>query len=475
VSSAAPQPLALRDRLIAFLESEENELNEQLTGTTSLIKSGALDSLGVFNLATWIERELNCEIDPMTFDLASEWDTVDQIVGFVSRRSDPVSDHAPARTAHYEIVPYSSAFKWRVAELQRHLWSSNPSRNRDYLEWKYERNPYLQPSLIFLALSGSEVVAMRGVLGSRWEVGSPTRSVVLPYAADLVARPDHRNTGLITSILKSPFKELRARNHRYVINLSASQMTLALSLGLGWHSAGDVRLVVRRRRAWLREHRAYRIVRHTPLLWRFATTIAPLASGLRGRPFRALDSNPAHRRRFSPVTITQAPRPEAMGDLVRRLGHDGRLRHVRDAEYFNWRFQNPLAAYRFLFHGGNQLDGYLVLEASTSDLHDRNTVTIVDWEGADDTVRAQLLDAALSGGDFVAVNCWSGTLPASSRDCLAKAGFVAPEGTERNELRRPAVLLKSVREDEAPANWAIQGAPLLDLSSWDLRALAGML
>jgi hypothetical protein len=107
--------------------------------------------------------------------------------------------------------------------------------------------------------------------------------------------------------------------------------------------------------------------------------LAPIVAGVRGRPFRTLDAK-SWIRRVQPtrVTVAHAPRPDAMAALVRRLGHDGRLRHVRDVEYFSWRFQNPLATYRFLFHGGEQPDGYLVLEASTSDLSDRNTVTIVD-------------------------------------------------------------------------------------------------
>ena len=224
-------------------------------------------------------------------------------------------------------------------------------------------------------------VPLRGVIGSRWEFGTPPRPVVLPYATDLVTRPDHRNRGLIASIMKAPFKDLGARDYQYVINLSASPMTLAVSLRLGWRSAGDVGLAVRRGWGWSRERQAHRILRGLPGLWRFADRLAPLVSGVRGRPFRVLDSKAWIRRREQPslVTVAQAPRPNAMADLVRRLGYDGRLRHVRDVGYFSWRLQNPLATYRFLFHGGEQFDGYLVLEASTWDLGDRTSSR--SWTG----------------------------------------------------------------------------------------------
>ena len=36
-----------------------------------------------------------------------------------------------------------------------------------------------------------------------------------------------------------------------------------------------------------------------------------------------------------------------MAELVERSG-DTRIRHVRDSQYFQWRFQNPLSRYRYL-------------------------------------------------------------------------------------------------------------------------------
>jgi hypothetical protein len=46
-----------------------------------------------------------------------------------------------------------------------------------------------------------------------------------------------------------------------------------------------------------------------------------------------------------------------MADLVRRLGHDGRLRHVRDERYLAWRYRNPLYEYRFLVRESDRLEG----------------------------------------------------------------------------------------------------------------------
>ncbi|HKZ41902.1 MAG TPA: hypothetical protein VJ044_13135, partial [Candidatus Hodarchaeales archaeon] len=52
----------------------------------------------------------------------------------------------------YTMANYQPEFKKQVVELQKHLWSPSAALNAAYLEWKYERNPYLDTPLIYLAL-----------------------------------------------------------------------------------------------------------------------------------------------------------------------------------------------------------------------------------------------------------------------------------------------------------------------------------
>lgn len=57
------------------------ELDEQ----TSLLRSGLLDSLALFNLILWIEQQLNRPIDPAAVDFLAELDTVAGILRFIAR------------------------------------------------------------------------------------------------------------------------------------------------------------------------------------------------------------------------------------------------------------------------------------------------------------------------------------------------------------------------------------------------------
>jgi acyl carrier protein len=78
-------PQSLRDKLIAVLEASDVNLDGELKEGTSLIKSGKLDSLGLFNVALFVEREIGGKVDITAFDLAKEWNTITDILNFIAK------------------------------------------------------------------------------------------------------------------------------------------------------------------------------------------------------------------------------------------------------------------------------------------------------------------------------------------------------------------------------------------------------
>ncbi len=75
---------ALRTRVTALLEEHNVRLEGESKDTAPLIRSGKLDSLGLFKLALFIEQEIGREVDVAAFDLAKEWNTIDDIVRFIA-------------------------------------------------------------------------------------------------------------------------------------------------------------------------------------------------------------------------------------------------------------------------------------------------------------------------------------------------------------------------------------------------------
>jgi hypothetical protein len=151
-----------------------------------------------------------------------------------------------------------------------------------------------------------------------------------------------------------------------------------------------------------------------------------------------------------------------MAELVERIGWDGRMRRLRDRDYFDWRFRNPLSIYRFLFWEDSGLQGYLVLRAS---VYVNPEIAIVDWEAANGEARRELLRAALRLGEFQSLDIWSSTLSEETRAILENLGFRPSSSVTGIAEYRPTVLVKPVGDNA----WTVAGRNLLELRDWDLR------
>ena len=74
-----------REKLIEVIRASGGGWDEDMTDDMSLIRSGRLDSLGLFNLVMFIEQEAGHKIDFTAVDLATECDTIKAILGFIRK------------------------------------------------------------------------------------------------------------------------------------------------------------------------------------------------------------------------------------------------------------------------------------------------------------------------------------------------------------------------------------------------------
>jgi hypothetical protein len=239
--------------------------------------------------------------------------------------------------------------------------------------------------------------------------------------------------------------DLARRGHGYLFNLSAGRSTYLASLGRGWQATLPLGLMCHHARN------------------------APAPAG--AEPFTRLDRLGSHHGSGGRIVVTDRPCPQEMAGLVGRLEMDGRFRHVRDTRYFAWRFQNPLARYRFLLlREGGALDGYLVLQTPATG--HRGRVAILDWEASTLSGRAELLEAAVEWGQFTDLRLWSGTLTSPDRDVLRSRDFLPASVTLEASAHRSTVLVRALGlAPTDPADWVVGGRRLLDLGNWDVRML----
>jgi GNAT superfamily N-acetyltransferase len=387
----------------------------------------------------------------------------------------------------YEIVKYQPDFKKDVVELQKYLWSPDPELNTAYFEWKHECNPYLQPPLLYLALSGKKVVGMRSMFGVQWEFGVPAKTVSGIYPDDLVIAPDHRNRGLITKMMRAAFDDLEKEGYQYVYNLSAGAITRLASLAMGWRSAGSMRSQHRysRRAAYFQRIRNIvgktRLIRNIDgkkrLIWRYADELLYR----RWRETHLPLHEPGHPQEMRPgkigsrIAVEQRVRAGEMAKLLSKIEYDGRIRHVRDKDYLSWRFRNPLHRYLFLYWEEKDLEGYLVLQQGVSQFSwSKGRVNIVDWEATSLRVRAELLRGAINFSPFVDLNIWTSTIGVETKNLLRDVGFQPVQKGAGVDQEEPCLLVRSIRADVPEAEWSLGNRRLLDMANWDIRMIYSM-
>jgi GNAT superfamily N-acetyltransferase len=374
-----------------------------------------------------------------------------------------------------EIVPFSPSLKDELVEFRRRTYETGFPESRDYLEWKYEQNPYIQGPIYYIARVNGRIVGMRGIYGTCWEHDRARQATVLPCADDWAVDTEFRNRGVASTIMREAVADLARRGYEYVINTSGGRITVVASLAAGWRSAQALEPVVRRSRDEQARHKFRKRVRGVRGAWRF---IRSNSANIRSseEPFRRVDQMESVRGRLpgSMIVASAEPRIDAMAALIASLPYDGRIRHVRGTRYLSWRYKNPVRQHRFFYHERDgKLDGFLVLarwpecQLPTLPFH------IVDWEGADDGIRADLLRCAVDTAQIAELGMWTAGLSDASRAVLSEAGFVKTD-LEQRERGLPCVIVKRLGKDIPPTDWIFGDGNILDAKRWDMRMLYTM-
>lgn len=69
------------DRLLKFVNTEVSLVTETIGSDTDLLLTGAVDSLGVMSITTWIEDELGFEVDATEITL-DNFQTIDRTLRY---------------------------------------------------------------------------------------------------------------------------------------------------------------------------------------------------------------------------------------------------------------------------------------------------------------------------------------------------------------------------------------------------------
>jgi hypothetical protein len=370
----------------------------------------------------------------------------------------------------FSVELYRPELLPQVLRLERSFWGTSRSHAAALFDWKYRQNPYTSEPLFYVGLREGQVVGARGMLGSCWEVGDSGERAVLPVAADLMIDPAHRDSGLYRALNDFSRADLERRGYTHMLNLSPTTAnTIASVVTMGWRAVDAVRELSRREPSLSMAVRLRLGERGLELRQRAVELARAARAAIGMKTFRHLDRSARSGlgRHGSPISIDRRPRSQAMADLIHRIGSEARIRHVRDAAYFDWKLRNPVADYRFLYWGAPVLEGYLILQEQRTMLQ----VNILDWEARDPAIRTGLLRAALDWGRFRNLHVWSATLGDADRLALRDGGFSPPPSDSLTARHGRKLLVRPVGSAAEEKCWFLGDHRIDRADQWALRML----
>ncbi|WP_224270655.1 GNAT family N-acetyltransferase [Haloprofundus salinisoli] len=354
----------------------------------------------------------------------------------------------------YRIRGYEAGDGDGLLALDRTVWDRQ--RGREWFEWKYVENPYVDHVPIFVAERDGEIVGARPFLVL--PLRGPDATGIAFQPADTMVHPDHRRRGLFTQMTTAALSYYADADDGPDLYFNfPNDASRPGYEKLGWRDAG-------------RRTTFYRVQNPSSLvgtrLSEVGESVARLTTPVARRYYRNRDRAArtdrqfvVHRHRTLPV--------DRLAALYERSIPD-RLHAHRDAAFYRWRMGSPLWG-RLTYVVENDEGPLAALVARTRTTKDGVTITqfaeLAPLVGGDEwlTGVARLFDAALeehADSDIVAVS--ESGVP---REFLAERGFLADDERPLSLLTRSRVTVVSRPATEnGPREFG--GVPLDERESW---------
>ena len=362
--------------------------------------------------------------------------------------------------ADFEIIRYTPEFEMQVAKLQSRLWFEDLDTNLRYLHWKYHQNAHGPKPIIFLAIADGRVVGMRGFWGAEIELEMPSVLQPIYKVGDAVVEEHYEKKGIFDALMTAGIKAIRRQGHTHILSFGASNMTFLAQLASGWQATAALEEHLRHRcDKW---HQIRHVMKSIPILRRVARRLPKHNSE---NAFINLNNSKVCSRPPQLVWTKEA-RVDEMAQFVYRLGHDGRVRQVRNTKYLHWRLSNPMHIYRYVYWYEGDLEGYLILEAWRGK---SEYVSVIDAEATRNEILLKMMEWVTNILRCSEITTWARCLPSDLSQHLAQFGFRQQEYPAAFGKNLPCIMVRSLNDGEP--DWCCSGIDLRDLDNWDMRRL----
>ena len=358
----------------------------------------------------------------------------------------------------FSLIRYDPAYKPLIAEIMRKLWSQDSAINKQYFEWKHEKNPFIESPIAYLALKGEELIGFRAYFGIDFrDPISDERLPALVSADSFISEP-YRVSGLYTALNRYSIKDLQnTGKYKYFLYLSSSKRAEPIFLSSGAKIVAAIETA-----HWYK--RGYQVRMLSRRLLRKVTRWSTTAED--AEPFSALEENASQ---STTIELTNKPDIPAMIVLLEQNHNERKpISHRRSKTYLEWRFNNPLSQYRFLFSKENgNYTGYLALQAFATN---PVTIRVVDYSVQHTEVFRTLVNFVTKNSHAENICMWTVTKPQEIKNALVDLGFIFPHGKTRPGYPEDlAFMVRPITIKPRPDSWRYGERELLDINNWDLN------
>lgn len=327
--------------------------------------------------------------------------------------------------------------------------------DRDWFDWKFRDNPFVDHVPIFVAETGEELVGACSHFALPLRIDGETIPAQQP--CDTMVDADHRRRGIFTQLTERAIDVYRAGEPRLWFNFP-NDKTLAGNMKLGWR-------VVEPQTVWYRIQNPAaiaRVVSDRRSIRVASRLAAPVASGyLASREhLDGLERAPGIVEHLSSVPV------ERLSALYHETDAPTGIHVPRTARFLEWRYRNPRWEYRTYVLQSDAGDVAAIV-VGTRTVDGITKTKVMDFLA--DTSRrteaaARLLPAVLSDHrDSDLVASLSDSVPPAA---LRRRGFLPDSRPPLDRFTSTTTLVTlSLSGDDA---WDVNGVSIEDPASWAL-------
>lgn len=338
----------------------------------------------------------------------------------------------------FHIVKYSTGYKEAALGLLCHLWTHlSKEEQKLYFEWRYEQNPYCDKPYIYLALKGKSVIGFRAFVLQPF-VSSATGRLNAFTPADSIVHPAYRRNGLFRMLNAAFFKEVQSlsKEKAVIFNLSSNENSTPANLRQEWQATNGMKRF------------ALKFSLHNYILRRCYSQ-------------KIKKSAPSDTIKHD-IELQNILKPKEMALCAEKYRNPAKISHVRDIQYFKWRYAVQQDKYLFVYSWHNEeLQAYLVLEKKTDIQY-----LLIEYSARDAGTLGKTIRFAMRKQVIPFLRSWA--LSDDEAILLKGCGFIPAPVRLWKMLgkQRLPVLVRPTREVVQPQDYLYGQKDIRDINNW---------